>query len=175
MSLSAQVFYGKDCKNLNAPMGCYIKFEGEHEQRFKPNTQYFLLAGGVYARYSGESENLILSPYGSTWTPYHDPWRYDTDVTLKILSSTVFVSTHVFLEKHHPGKTRVDASALTFENSTVTKLMNADTLMAIIGPEYTIDGTEYTNQKMRIITATEARELKVASNKTCSLIYLEPL
>jgi hypothetical protein len=175
MSVSAQVFYGKDCKNLNTPLGCYIKFEGEHEQRFKRDTQYFLLAGGVYARYEGEGENLILSPYSATWTSYDDSWNYDKNVTLKILSSTVFVSAHVFLEKHHPGKTRVDSSAITFENSTVTKSMNADTLMLVVGSDYSIDGAEYTNQKLRIVTATEAREIRVSSNKFCSLIYLEPV
>lgn len=185
MTVNVQYFSGKECTR-HGGRGCFIKFDGAaHYQQVTRDKQYFILNGGVYLSYAEDAdlaakghygkEEIMLSPYGSEWTPYYDPWDYDRFIRMKILPETLFIGVKVFLEEHYPGKIAVNSSVLTLENSTVTKTMNANTLMIIVGPEYVVDGVEHTNEKVKVITASDNRELRVSTLKSCSLVYVEPV
>jgi hypothetical protein len=167
MSFTAGLYLGKEC---SIGSGCLIKFDpSKPADKLESNTQYLLLSGGAYVSYDDEIEQLMLSPYNSKWSSYHDPWNYEKICKIKVISTTVFASIGpIDTSKHR-------SSAVTFDNSTVHKTMAANSTLYVIGTDYTVDNEEYSNQRMRLIIASESREIKISTNKTCSLIYIEPV
>lgn len=172
MGVRVQLFRGEDCTFSS---GCEIKFNpNSYAQKFDSNTKYYLLDGEVHIEYEDQPQQLISSPYSQIWSDYINPWIYGKNVFLKVLPSTLFVavaltqgSTNDYLE--------FNASTIKLLNSSVTKSMNANSFVVVVGANYTVDGASYSNQKTRIIPAISSRELVISTQQSCSLIYIEPI
>lgn len=161
MLLGIQVFQGKDCQLKS---GCKIHFDrNTAAQYFTSNNNYYLLEGQVSIQYNFEPVQEISSPYGSNWTPYIDSWDYSKEVKLTVLPSTVFLRL--------TAPTLNSSSVLVLQNSNTVVSMNPNSTLIVVGTSYTVDGVSY--EKTRFISATEAKELSVATSNSCSLVYIE--
>ena len=172
MLLGIQVFQGKDC---NFKQGCKIRLTPDGEaQRFNSNTRYYLVDGDVSIEYEGEPQQVMSSPYGSNWSSYVNSWDYSKDVSLTVLPTTLFVKVSLIDKTSNTELDQV-SSVIKLENTSITKSMNSNTSMIVVGSTYTVDGNEYTNQIARVIPAKTAREVTISTQNSCSLIYIEPI
>lgn len=170
--LGIKLFQGKECQ-LKA--GCTINLESNTQfQKFNSNASYYLIDGDVSIEYDGESHQVISSPYTSTWTSYIDSWDYSKNVTLRVLPSTLFLKLSLRDSASNTDRAHT-SSVLKLTNSSITKSMNSNTSMIVIGSEYSVDGNQYTNQITRVISAKTPRELSISTQNSCSLIYIEPI
>lgn len=172
MGIKVQLFYGKDCGSRE---GCQIKFDPNAQtHKFNPNHKYYLVDGTVSIQYEGEDAQEISSPYDTTWTNYVDSWNYAKNVHLRVSNSTVFAAISA-TQGNNENYIATNSSVITLNNSSLSVSMNSNSSILILGPDYSVDGVPQLNNKVRVINATSPKQINVATQQRCSIIYVEPL
>jgi hypothetical protein len=172
MSIKVQLFKGEDCSFKE---GCAINLQPNTSiQKFDANSKYYLLEGTLLAQYAEEAEQTISSPYNATWSGYVDSWDYTKNVFLKVSQTTVFVGLSV-KQGNTENHLETVSSVAVIKNSSISASMKANSYMLIVGSDYKVDDTEYSNQKTRIIFASSPKNLTMSTPKSCSLVYIEPI
>jgi len=143
--------------------------------QLQSNSKYFLVDGLTKVTYNTEEPQTLTSPYSSSgWTDYVDNWTYNKDITLMTTPSTVFLEVGVYESNTTNSSIEsVVCKVIKFNNESITKSSNANSLFFVIGDNFIIDGSSQNNIARFLVN--ETKDVTISSSNNATAIYIEKI